>query len=148
MQPVQLLSPSSSGLSAASHTGMYTCEQFSPTAGPALWPCQQPIPSPTSCTLQEPTHTPSGLSSIQLRLNSLQSISCHLNLQTFSSTQIDSSNQGENHGQENRWTRHPFTHAQTLFSPLSSYLPMIAPPQAVVIASPMSTFSSSLYQSQ
>lgn len=93
MQPVQLLSPSSSGLSAASHIGTYTCEQFSSTAGPALRPCQQPIPSPTFCSLQEPTHTPSGLSRIQLRLNSLQPISCHLNLQTLSSTQIDSANQ-------------------------------------------------------
>lgn len=58
-----------------------------------LWPCQQPVPSPTFCSFQEPTHTPSGLSSIQLRLNSLQSISCHLNLQTLSSTQIDSTHQ-------------------------------------------------------
>lgn len=93
MQPVQLLSPSSSGLSVASYTRICTCKQFSLTAGPVLWPCQQPIPSPTFCSLPEPTHTPSGLSSIQLRLNSSQSISCHLNLQTHTSTQTDYADQ-------------------------------------------------------
>lgn len=67
MQPVQLLSPSSSGPSAASHTGTCTCKQFSPTAGPALWPCQQspaPPPAHSRSQLTHPLLSPASSSDL------------------------------------------------------------------------------------